>query len=410
VPGKKTLLFLLAGLAMSTGLLFHFAGTDAWRLWNVPVMSPSFADIRSILAGAEAQRLGYDPLYKNPADPFGRVMAYPRLWLALGVFNLTQGDATFLAAIELALFLAGLFLFVDRFDRATAFLIAAFLISPAAMLCFERGNNDLIAFFLLACALAVAPLSNILSVLLIEITSFLKIYPVLALGYLIREPRKSLSAWLSGGLAVFAVYALLTWRDIRQILALAPKGVEYNYGVTVTGLWMLNVTGSRQWANALFILAYLLSYVLLLFLLYRVDRDGLAVPVKNPRALDAFRVGALIYIGTFLQGNTWDYRLIFLIFSLPQLVEWARPPGADRVARLALACVLLSSWAMILSGHSGGTLAPLGVIQFLLNEISSWGLLAGLTYLLLASSPAWIRDEIHRFFEKHTRQIAPSAP
>jgi len=44
-------------------------------------MSPPFADIRSILAGVEAQRLGYDPIYQNPLDPFGRIKAYPCLSL-----------------------------------------------------------------------------------------------------------------------------------------------------------------------------------------------------------------------------------------------------------------------------------------------------------------------------------------
>jgi hypothetical protein len=405
VAGKKTLFLLLAGLAILAGLLFHFKGADAWRLWNIPVMSPSFADARSLLAGVEAQRLGYDPLYQNPLDPFGRVMAYPRLWLALGIFNLTQNDTTLLAAIELGLFLAGLFLFIDEFDGRTALLIAAFLISPAAVLCFERGNNDLIAFFLLACALAVTPLSKIFSISLIGLAAFLKLYPIFALGYLVREPKKSLIAWLSGGLAVFGAYVLLTGRDIQQILALAPKGVDYNYGVTVVGLWILDVTGSRPWANFVFILSYLFSYLLLVSLLYRVDRDGLELPAKNPRALDAFRVGALIYIGTFLQGNTWDYRLIFLIFSLPQLAEWAGQPGTARIAGFTVVCFMLSSWMMILAGRSGASLTPLSVTRFSVEALSSWGLLAGLTYLLLASTPPWIREEVHRFFEKFARPV-----
>ena len=403
MSGKRTLFFLLAGLAILTGLLFHFLGPDAWRLWNVPVMSPSFADIRSILAGVEAQRLGYDPLYQNPLDPFGRVMAYPRLWLILGIFNVDQSDTILLAVIELILFFIGLFIFLDRFDSTTAFLMAAFLISPAAVLCYERANNDLVAFFILACALAAASFSRVFSFLLIELAALLKIYPIVALGYLIRESKRALVIWLSGGVAIFSAYVLLTWRDLQQILAMAPKGIDFNYGVTVIGLWILDITRSRQLANVIFVLSYLIFYILLMFLLYRVDRRKYEFPVENPRALDAFRVGALIYIGTFLQGNTWDYRLIFLIFALPQLVEWARLPDGHQTARITLACFLLLSWAMILAER-------VNVIPFLLETVFSWGLLAGLTYLLFASFPAWILDEVHRFFEKYQRHPKAIAP
>jgi hypothetical protein len=69
---------VLVGLLLSVGLLFYFMGEAAWRLWNIPVMTPASADTRTILSGIQAQRVGYDPLFQNPLDPFGRSMAYPR--------------------------------------------------------------------------------------------------------------------------------------------------------------------------------------------------------------------------------------------------------------------------------------------------------------------------------------------
>ena len=68
VGGKKTLFLLLAGLAFTTGLLFYSFGADAWQLWNIPAMSPSFADTRSILAGGEEKRLGNCHLYEKPRE------------------------------------------------------------------------------------------------------------------------------------------------------------------------------------------------------------------------------------------------------------------------------------------------------------------------------------------------------
>ena len=55
------------------------------------------------------------------------------------------------------------------------------------------------------------------------------------------------------------------------------------------------------------------------------------------RALAAFRVGAATYVGTFLLGGNFNYRLAFLLFALPQLVRWSRPTDRRPAALLALA-------------------------------------------------------------------------
>ena len=73
--------------------LFAALGYDeTWRLWNIPTMTPHFADLRSITAGAESYARGLDPMVNNPADPWGRAMSYPRIWQGLFLFDLDQGD------------------------------------------------------------------------------------------------------------------------------------------------------------------------------------------------------------------------------------------------------------------------------------------------------------------------------
>src|SRR5512142_2615579 len=110
MSGRQLLLCVVVGLLLLAGLLFYFMGESAWRLWNIPVMRPSFADARSILTGVVSQRLGYDPLVQSPADPFGRPMGYPRLWLLLGLLPLSPVNTPALAAVEIALFIAALFI------------------------------------------------------------------------------------------------------------------------------------------------------------------------------------------------------------------------------------------------------------------------------------------------------------
>ena len=403
--GKQLLLVWLVGLLLLVGLPFYFMGESAWRLWNIPVMLPSFADTRSILTGVQAQRLGYDPLIENPLDPFGRVMAYPRPWLLLGILPLSPANTPLLAGIEIALFLVALFIFVDRLDRQAVPWIAAMLISPAVMLCFERGNTDLIAFFLLAAAIALLPRLPGLAVLVTELAAVLKLYPIIALGMLLRQSKKAAALWLSAGLAVFALYAAFTWRDIQQVLAMASKGVGFNYGATVLGVWLWDLTGSARLAGAAFALCYLAAYLLLLSGLYRSYRDAPAFVITNPRRLDAFRVGALLYVGTFLQGNTWNYRLIFLIFTVPQLVEWLRgePSLWRRITRTTLALILLSAWAPLFGASEPPSASIPGVLQVLVDELLNWSLLGAFSYILFVTLPEWIREQIALFFEKYSK-------
>ncbi len=405
--GKQLLLTLVVGLLLLAGLLFYVMGESAWRLWNIPVMLPSFADTRSILAGVEALRLGHDPLFENPLDPFGRVMAYPRVWLLLAALPVSTASTDAYAIGEIALFIIALFIFVDTLDRPSALLIAAMLVSPAVMLCFERANTDLLVFFLLSVALALLARLPALAAVITEFAAFLKLHPIMALGMFLRETRNRALLWISGALAVFAVYAALTWNDVRQILAMASKGVGFNYGVGVLGLWLLDLTGSAPLADIVLAFSYLVVYVLLVFALYRSHRAEPLLPIASPRLLDAFRVGALLYVGTFLQGNTWNYRLIFLIFTIPQLVQWAHvaQPGSRQAARLSLALVVLSVWFPLLGASEPPAASLPGTLQVLADELLNWSLFGMLCYLLFASLPEWIRGQVRLFFEKYRGPI-----
>ncbi len=405
MSGKKLLLLILVTLGLPIGLLFHFLGPAAWRLWNIPVMLPGFADARSILLGVQASQAGYDPLVQNPFDPFGRVMAYPRAWLLLGVLPLSENSTVAVAVAEIGLFLVGVFVFMQDLSRADAVWIAVLLISPAAMLCFERANTDLVVFFLLGCALALLTVARFLSLFLVELAAILKLYPIAALTYLMRESKKYLVPWLLAGLLLFALYALLTLQDIRRILSMAPKGVGFNYGVTVAGIWLLDLTQSRWAADTAFAVSYLLAYAGLICVLYAVHRAHPVLTAGNARSLDALRLGASLYITTFLQGNTWIYRLIFLIFTIPQVVAWARSTDTRRIATICLILIMASVWLPLLGATEPPIFTPWAIVQFLMNEVANWGLFACFAYLLFASLPDWIQQEIHLFFEKYSRVL-----
>ena len=56
----------------------------------------------------------------------------------------------------------------------------------------------------------------------------------------------------------------------------------------------------------------------------------------------ALQAGAFIYLGTFAAVNNFDYRLVFLLLTLPQLVEWACMPS-HRLSSLAAITLIAGS-------------------------------------------------------------------
>jgi hypothetical protein len=106
----------------------------------------------------------------------------------------------------------------------------------------------------------------------------------------------------------------------------------------------------------------------------------------DPPPLLAFHMGALIYLGTFATRKNGDYRLVFLLLTLPLLLAWAdarmREPRR-RAARAALGAVLAALWLGALSPYVGPA-----------DELASWAV-AGLFVALLAATVPPLRHRRH---------------
>jgi len=407
--GRKFLFLLFVCVLLVLSLIVRLYGIGTvWKLWGVPAMPSVFADLRSITAGIESQRAGYDPLYMNPNDPYGRPMAYPRLWLTLGFLGIQQKDTLFLGLVVLGLYFLGILVFAEKMNWQSSLAIMAVAVSPAAMLAYERGNNDLLIFFLLALALILDVRIRGISFGLVELAAFLKFYPLAALTYLLKVKKKDFLFWLIMGIGLFGIYAFLTWHDMDQVFSSAPKGTFLSYGVQVPGMFMIELYNSRATGNFVTCFLYLFCYFLIVSILF-FSSTAAAYPVESSRNLDAFRLSASIYIATFIQGDTFNYRLIFLIFAMPQLVEWMNQPSVRKAASITFALLIFTCWnALLVSlviSHPG---VGMNLILFI-TELGNWGLFAGMLYLLCASFPDWIRDEIRISAQKYAHFLVKSS-
>ena len=292
-----------------------------FRFFAVPVMEPCFADLRTITGGAESKKQGFDPMVKNPGDPWNRVMNYPRIWQLLYVFGIDERDTVPVGILFVSLFLFGVCLVLPNAPNVTILAVILTLLSPAVLLGIERGNTDLLMFFLVAFAVFLVDKNRCyLSSFVVLFAAFLKLFPIFAVVSLLRAEKKLFFRLFCVVCAVFAVYLAVTFPDLILIGNGTPKIIYSSFGKDI--LWMkafeINETlGVFVKCFSYFVLA--IVAVLAAFLFFREF-----VPVKFEKSitLDSFRAGAMIYIGTFLLGSSFIYRLMFLILVIPQLLVW----------------------------------------------------------------------------------------
>ncbi|GAB4445750.1 MAG: hypothetical protein OHK0041_03640 [Anaerolineales bacterium] len=128
----------------------------------------------------------------------------------------------------------------------------------------------------------------------------------------------------------------------------------------------------------------------------------------NERNLAAFRMGASIYLGTFLLGNNFDYRLAFLVFVVPQLSQWLRLKFnvQNLLVLSVMTAVYLSCWYFLVKINVPARFIDDPQIgSFLADEFFNWMLLPGFAYLLGASAPDWLRQDVQKLFRGNFKPV-----
>jgi hypothetical protein len=364
---------------------------DIWPWLGVPARPGLFVDARNVAAAVECSRLGHDPLVDNPCDPLGRAMFYPRVWLALRWTGLEQRHTLLFGVAIVAVFVLVLLLLLARLSFAEGLVVAAAVCSPAVMFAVERANMDLVIFSGLALVAVVwrrgSAMAQYAAVGLVLLMAVAKLYPAIALLAFLAARRRRVAGAGIGALVAFVAYVVATRDDVATISRTATQGQYYSYGARILlgrlyhGVVGDEWSGNRALAQAGVLLAALvLGLGLLLWVRRHSHRSPRDVPMPESSDLIAFRMGALIYIGTFVVGNSYDYRLVFLLLVLPGLLRWRVNDVAERPANLAratVAVVVLALWIGALSEQLR-----------LWDELVSWTLAGMLLVLLVRSAPS----------------------
>ncbi len=373
-------------------LLGLYGYDNTWRLWNIPTIYPHFGDLRSITHGAETYAQGMDPMIENPADPWQRRMNYPRVWQGLYSLGIHHTHTTALGLIIIGFFLAGICFILPQANNTTIALVFAAVLSPATLFGVERCNIDLLMFFFAALSVLAIQRSYLVSAAAIMIGFVLKLFPVFACVVLFKAKKTTFLIYMFVILTLLMVYGYVNSQDLLLIRDGTPRGTRWSYGIDI--VWMRLIVLNTALGVYVRLISYLYVFLMILisFTALFYNKEPLLF-TDNSLYLDSFRVGASIYVGTFVLGNNWDYRLMFLIFVIPQLIVWSKRPAGRiaAIAKIVLLSVYISLWYFVISGII--KCFPYGCyISFLLDEMANWVVFSGLMYLFFWSLPLWTKE------------------
>ena len=307
---NQTASLLLGALPPSLAVLLAFGGlcyavdlygwTQTWGALHLPTMYPPFADMRTVQGALPSIWHGFDPQLQNPGDPWGRPMNYPLVWIELAKIIHLEEEPYYLALIfvMLAGYVASCIWVAWKSQSFWTLLVFC---SFSSLLLMERGNNDLAIIALLTLSAAWQP--HRLGFFFIWIAACLKVYPGLAFAAFSRS-RLEIALSITAGVLAFATF----YSQLESIRQSTPVASVLSYGT-------LSILALFKKSDAWLVVSINVSICALAVLL----SFKIKMKESGPSETILLLTSASVYVGTFLIGSNFDYRLAFLILTLPAL-------------------------------------------------------------------------------------------
>jgi hypothetical protein len=273
-----------------------------------------------VTTAPDAVRAGYDPIAENPRDPLRRPMNHPRIWTLLQHLGLSERHTVPLGFGLAAAFLAAVLALSGRLTIGEGIFYSVLVCSPATLMAVERGNVDVLLFCLLAVATGIVrnPRTHLWGVPAGFHLRAPEALPGVRLRARATRATPHRLVVLAGAAAAFGAYLLLTRHDVAAILSNSIQGIYLSYGRKVL-LERLRDYGIPLEPS--FYSAVVLVIAAAVAVLLALRTRG---PAFTEGAMEKMLVGLGIYCGSFALLSNFNYRLIFLLFAVPQLLAWRR--------------------------------------------------------------------------------------
>ncbi|MCZ8216020.1 MAG: hypothetical protein O9262_07270, partial [Cyclobacteriaceae bacterium] len=385
-----------------------------WRKLGVPAAKNTFMDIAAVLGAFDCDRLTGEVSLTNNSC-FNQI-AYPSSWSLLTWLGLEQRDTIFLGVLFALIFYVVTLMIIGRLNYQEAVVYTLILCSPPVMLLVERGNVDIVIYSWLGVGLMIIKNSRALifrlcAYLLIFFWGVIKLFPIFGLAVIIKEKRNIFLFLSAIFAAAFITYFLASIGEMKTISSIHDDrgfGIRFGYKALffkvksfLSNLSLFTI-GETDIKKTLRYMMYIIMSLLTLLILTRVllskfknfqewlSSDFVSTDsgksLDKSQYIDYFRLAAGIYLGNYLViGLVMDYKLTFLIFALPQILDWIKQEN-----QLSL------SSSMALVAIVGTFYASPFLHPWAIDEIINLLLFANLLYISLLSMPEWLKSLVHK--------------
>jgi hypothetical protein len=283
---------------------------------------PGFEDLRYVIR--------FIDFYQNGDDIYGsniyhKPYVYPRFSIILfSFFTFSFVSINTLSILLIIYFICMFYLIFDIKGKKDSILYTSFLISPAILLLFERMNIDVI--ILLALLTIIFFRKRFINRKIIYlfystvcILSLVKIYPIILLAILPFEDnltKKEKVQLFIFSTIIFSSVNLYFIEDYLIMLKNIPQPSELAFGRFVLFNEYLNGITLKISSFFPFVLGLIFFYIRKSSYL-----SPFANEVKLTNTFLMFLIGGSIYSFSYILSNNYDYRLVFLILTLPYILQ-----------------------------------------------------------------------------------------
>lgn len=385
-----------------------------WRKLGVPAAENPFIDLAAVLGAFDCDRLTGEVSLTNNSC-FNQI-SYPSSWSLLTWLGLEQRDTIFLGVLFALIFYVITLMIIGRLNYQEAIVYALILCSPPVMLLVERGNVDIVIYSWLGVGLMIIKNSRALifrlcAYLLIFFWGVIKLFPIFGLGVIIKEKRNIFLFLSAIFAAAFITYFLASIGEMKTISSIHDDrgfGIRFGYKALffkvksfLSNLSLFTI-GETDIKKTLRYMMYIIMSLLTLLILTRVllskfknfqewlSSDFVSTDsgksLDKSQYIDYFRLAAGIYLGNFLViGLVVNYKLTFLIFALPQILDWIKQENQLSLSSsMALVAMVTTFYA-----------SPF-LYLWAIDEIINLLLFANLLYMAILSMPEWLKSLVHR--------------
>jgi len=300
---------LLSCLQLSTWLPLRF-----WSAWG----GGNYLDTWQILRYAKCYEEVGLSVYENSGTTCSSYLYGRTLLQALSFFGLDTSATQLIGYTFLAILAIGLSLVFPVHNKRDFITFTLVVCSPPVMLLADRGNFDIVIFFVLILVAKLTALKKFYSAyILLTITVLMKFYtaPVFLLIILLSKlPREKIF-----GAILLLTNVVFSLRDIAITQTKYPSGSDAQFGFTVWGEYLNKYSRTQVNIYEKYSIS-IIVFSVIVFLTYFIIRTRLHTPLSVTQTYTwqfiGFWIFLIVSVSCYFAGMNFDYRLIFFAATI----------------------------------------------------------------------------------------------